>query len=146
MRPDAEEKLFGIEPKWFNRERGPMSFGFEHGDGWASLVEGLLRLAQTRRAAWVGLPQDNPFAPGRFEVRQVLRAPGQTVAAGTTAGATAGMLRFIFVGGDEAFREAAREAEVASGQICEECGQPGSTGPWKHGRLRTLCGRHGGAP
>jgi hypothetical protein len=52
-----------------------------------------------------------------------------------------GTLRIYYNGGSEAFAQAVNEAERASANVCEDCGQPGSTrdvGGW----LRTVCDNH----
>lgn len=128
MRCELEEKLYAIEPGWFDRERGAMAFGFEHDDGWYQLVENLLNLAKERRAAWTGDANKNPFAPGRFSVRQVKQK---------MAG-----LRFYYVGGDEEFERAVREAEKASLLMCEVCGEAGKVDRNNRGAYKTLCEKH----
>jgi hypothetical protein len=128
MRRDLEESLFAVEPGWFDRERGAMAFGFEHGDGWHGIVKGLLDLAARRRAEWPGPVDENPFAPGRFAVRQCKEKLG--------------VLRLYHVGGDADFRAAVARAEEQSARTCEECGAEGRRGPAKRGRVRTLCDAH----
>lgn len=40
------------------------------------------------------------------------------------------------------FYRLVEKTELASATICEECGDPGTTGPNHHGWLRTLCQQH----
>lgn len=51
-----------------------------------------------------------------------------------------GGLRFYVQGGDEYTQGIIAMAEMMSGKVCEECGEPGKT---RHGGwIRTLCDRH----
>lgn len=118
MTPENEEKLFAIEPSWFDRtsmQRSLMCFGFECGDGWFGLVERLLLEAKARG-----------FTAPEFEVAQVKEKLGG--------------LRFHFDGGDAAFRARVSAAEDVSFAVCEVCGQPGVLRGG--GYLRTLCDVH----
>ncbi len=99
----------------------PMSWGFEHGDGWCELIETLCARLDT-------LLQEEPGA--LIKVKQVK--------------VKFGGLRFYYDlhgASDELadnIRQAVDLAEAASGHICERCGRPGSI-ETNVGWLSALC-------
>ena len=110
-------------PKLF--PKGPLTWGFEHGDGWAELVCGLC-------ADLDELLRECPQA--FIEVRQVKEKFGQ--------------LRFYYTahGVSKELRDGLRnlvdKAERASGHICERCGSDAaSLRQTDSGWLATLCPR-----
>ena len=117
MKEELEEKLFAIEPKWFNRtsmQSSLMCFGFDCGDGWYALLERLLLDAKAHE-----MPED-------FQVVQVKSKFGG--------------LRFYTDNAPEHFQARVSEAEAESFRTCEVCGEPGKTGA--RGWIQTLCDAH----
>jgi hypothetical protein len=94
-------------------------FGFECNDGWADLIEGSLRLVQ-HRAELDALD---------VKITQVKEKFGQ--------------LRIYRHGGDECIDSVFEIAQLASGCICELCGEPGEVMNVE-GWLIARCAEHSG--
>lgn len=123
MNQELTKKLFEKYPKIFSGKDKPvtenlMSFGFEHGDGWYKLIDGLCDHIQT-------FLDNNPH----------LNIP-QVVA--TQVKEKFGTLSFYYDGGDEYIRGIISHAEWMSGTICEVCGSMENIG-MTQGWLTTLC-------
>ncbi|WP_283183490.1 MbcA/ParS/Xre antitoxin family protein [Pseudomonas svalbardensis] len=98
---------------------GQSTFGFECNDGWTNLIEATLRL--TRQQA-------------------ELKALDVTV---TQAKEKFGQLRIYHSGSDEIIGSVFEIAQLASGYICELCGNPGEVVSLE-GWLVARCGNHSG--
>ncbi|MEE9103375.1 MbcA/ParS/Xre antitoxin family protein [Pseudomonas nitroreducens] len=101
-------------------EAGPNVFGFECLDGWADLIEGLLRL----------LKRYSEVSQQEIRISQAKEKFGQ--------------LRIYSSGGDEIVDLAIDLVEVISGGICECCGQQGRVSVlegWMQARCETHIGR-----
>lgn len=112
-----EEHVVYLEttyPKIFQGKYG----GFAVGDGWFTLIRNTCQLIQSH-CDW------KPECP-------------QVVAAQVKE--KFGTLRFYYDGGDDYISGVVALAESMSGQLCEDCGKPGSTGG--KGWISTLCHEH----
>lgn len=124
MRKELEQKLVARWPNWFglagNPRLSPMARGFEHGDGWYSI---LWRLCVDLEPMVTELEKETGE---RFEVVQVKEKLGT--------------LRFYVSHHSDAINERITEAQKESSRTCEVCGQPGRTrsGGW----VQTLCDEH----
>ncbi|WP_160106550.1 MbcA/ParS/Xre antitoxin family protein [Pseudomonas izuensis] len=96
---------------------GQATFGFECNDGWADLIEASLRLVQ-RRAELHALDVLVTQAKEKF-----------------------GQLRIYHSGADEGIGSVFEIAQLASGYICELCGEPGKVASLE-GWLVARCGKH----
>jgi hypothetical protein len=108
MKQELQEKLFAIEPRWFNRndlKASLMGFGFEVGDGWFYLLwEGLNQIKSSLQHSGMH---------GPFEVVQVKEKFGT--------------LRFYVHGGTDRIDCIIDNMEFASGIMCERCGNHAQT-------------------
>jgi len=116
MNRENTKKLVERFPKMFGGIHKPMTktamcWGFEHGDGWFSLIWDLCMSIE-------GL-----FPPKNFEVTQVKEKFGT--------------LRFYTLGGTKKIEDKIDEAEINSAKICEWCGKKGKLRG--RGWLLTLC-------
>ncbi|MFJ5296718.1 hypothetical protein ACIQAL_09360 [Pseudomonas sp. NPDC088368] len=108
MSPELEHNLFAKYPELlgYQDDSGvyrPRIWGFEHHDGWYTLLDVLCHSIQKRIES---CPQP------QVSITQVKEKFGE--------------LRFYYSGGDEHIAGAVEFAEHLSSRICEECGQPGS--------------------
>ena len=105
--------------KYYHKKEGrvwPIAWGFEHGDGWLTLVEKLSSVIQYHVEEKQKIDPEFPSV----EVHQCKEKFGK--------------LRFYTNGTDDFVRGAITLAEVMSGKICEICGLPGKlyqTGWWR---------------
>ena len=125
MRQEFDNLLCTRYPKMFINRNGDkrdtcMSWGFECGDGWFTLID---RLCQNIQAY---IDQNPHKQVPQVVVDQVKEKYGT--------------LRFYTTGGDDLTRGMIWFAESMSGKICETCGHPGKvrTGGW----FRALCDEH----
>ncbi|MFK8399150.1 antitoxin Xre/MbcA/ParS toxin-binding domain-containing protein [Pseudomonas sp. BGr12] len=118
-----ERRFAARYPEMLLNQAGPRSnvFGFECLDGWADLIEGLLRLL--KRYSDVN--------------RQEIRI--------SQAKEKFGQLRIYSSGGDEIVDRAIDIVELVSGGICECCGRPGRNSVFE-GWMQTRCASHFGRP
>lgn len=108
MSPELESKLFAKFPELlgFKDDRGVYRarvWGFEHRDGWYTIVNTLCHSIQQR-------VESRPEV--QVGVTQVKEKFGE--------------LRFYYQGGDDHIAGAVSYAELISSRICEECGRPGT--------------------
>lgn len=96
---------------------GQAAFGFECNDGWANLIEATLRLLQ----------QSAELRALEVKVMQAKEKFGQ--------------LRIYHRGGDDGIDSVFEIAHLASGYICELCGEPGKVASLE-GWLVARCGKH----
>ena len=128
MRKDLEEKLVKRFPTWFDLSgdvhRTLMPFGFEHGDGWFSI---LWRLCVDLEPLAAELEKETGE---RFEVVRVKTKLGT--------------LRFYVSHHTDAIDGRIAEVQEESSRTCEICGQPGRlrSGRW----IQTLCDEHAHSP
>jgi hypothetical protein len=99
-----------------------MCWGFEHGDGWYSIIDSLCGNIQNH-IDW--------------QTKQGKTVP-QVVA--TQVKEKFGTLRFYYNGGDDIIDGMVRMAESWSAVACEECGAPGTQN--SRGWIKTLCETH----
>ena len=70
MRKELEEKLFAIEPEFFNRKdmrASLMCFGFECGNGWYPLVDVLIHEAKHRKDNPAFVPNETYVEGSKFD-------------------------------------------------------------------------------
>jgi len=123
MTPDNDRILCEKYPKIFkNRFSSPdescMSFGFECGDGWFTLIDKLCFLLQGKfDVASYGKTEEE-----KEELQPVAEQVKEKF----------GGLRFYMSGGNDEMRGMIQMAESMSFVICEDCGFPGKkrTGGW----------------
>jgi hypothetical protein len=124
MTEDLELKLVKRWPTWFDVDddiqHTLMPFGFEHGDGWFSLV---WRLCAQLEAPVARLEQETGRA---FEVFQVKEKFGG--------------LRFYCNCSNDEIDKLIAAAEQESQRTCDVCGQPGK--PRKGSWILTRCDEH----
>lgn len=128
MDKKLDDYLVKKYPKIFADRNGrvtetAMCWGFEHGDGWFWLLDGLCDAVQG-------------YIDGNNEYREDDKKIPQVVA--TQVKEKFGTLNFYYVGGDDTVRGMVRLAESMSAHVCERCGsttEVGSTAGW----IYTLC-------
>lgn len=161
MSPELDRQLCERYPLIFQHRRGnpretAMCWGFEHGDGWFTLLDTLCALlyAPYRQAveAYEYAREYEGQAPWKgAEVvtavdverkRLAMRDAAEAVPRALQVKEKFGLLRFYVYGGNDRTYDYIEFAEAMSGRICEECGAPGVLrgGGW----LRTLCDGHAG--
>lgn len=99
-----------------------MCWGFECGDGWYHIIDGLCKLIENQR-------YHNELNKKEMSPVVALQVKEKY-----------GTLRFYYSGGDEYIDGAVSMAERMSAVTCEACGKPGTIrgGSW----IRTLCDEH----
>ena len=117
--------LLAIEPGWFGSKGHPF-WGFEHGPGWAKIIERGLGIIKNWQENWSGDKKNNPYSIDNFKVTQVKEKFGS--------------LRFYTYGGDEKVHGLIAMMEAMCEITCEECGLPGviNTDGW----AKCLCKLH----
>lgn len=129
--------------------RSLMGFGFACGDGWFSLVEGLLEFAEHKAKRWSEVVEIRKRleAEGRFVEKQhgwiteyFQRYPTDPFENFEVVQVKEkfGGLRFYCFGGNDEFRGAVDFAEQLSFRICEECGSLGDL-MVRDGWYKTMC-------
>lgn len=155
MSPELEKQLYEKYPEIFERTNGEMPFGFEHGDGWYTIIDALCTIfmhpVKTRRErlAWlenIGVGNEKwsngdkityaEINEAKFKLDQALRELPRA----TQVKEKFGGLRFYVDKANDEQCAAIEFAEVMSVRMCEECGSPGT--PRKGGWVRTLCDKH----
>lgn len=99
MNDDKTKEIIQKYPKIFKE-----NFWFEHGDGWYEIIDNLCYKIQSYVDDFDHVEQ--------VEASQVKEKFGS--------------LRFYIYNGDDFIHKLIDEAEVKSGQTCEDCGAPGS--------------------
>ena len=121
MKRELEDKICKEFPTFFHREKSVkeslMAFGFEHGDGWYSIIHSLC--TDIKKIL-------EKYSDSEFEVIQVKEKFGT--------------LRFYVSGGCEKIEKRIMKAERQSARACEVCGKPGKLRG--HGWLYTACEEH----
>lgn len=159
MSPELDKQLCERYPLIFKDRRASMRktamcWGFEHGDGWFTLLNTLCSLLywpyeqaveeyeSARKhegtAPWKGA--DVITAVDVERKRLAMKAAADAIPVAVQVKEKFGTLRFYVNGGNEKAYNYIEFAEALSGSTCEECGAPGTTrgGGW----IRTLCDRH----
>ena len=138
MSPELDKKLCEKYPKIFrdrhaNMTETAMCWGFDHGDGWYHLIDGLCHTIQSHidsNQETIHWYYENGKEPPE-EIPQVVATQVKEKYA---------TLRFYYYGGDSHIAGAVHAIEVMSRHVCEECGKPGEVRD--DGWLRTLCDEH----
>ncbi len=115
MSPELDAKLCAAFPLLYADRNKPMRetcmcWGFEHGDGWFSIIWDLSEKLERMIAALD--PADFPEGYGLPRASQVKEKYGT--------------LRFYMTASTDEMEDAIREAEKLSARTCERCGAPGS--------------------
>ena len=174
MREDLDKALVERFPKLFRDRYAPMSetcmcWGFEHDDGWFSIISTLCANIQHhidwQRKQRVGVllynralsraikgdygPASRLSAWQQTQIDEALEDPEpqlRTVPAAVHQVVVRqvkekfGTLRFYYDGGDDKIDGMVRMAESMSAVICEQCGAPGTVGGSRW--ISTLCETH----
>ena len=127
MKRELQKQLFDNYPDLFKEKDLPpdqsnMCFGFECDDGWYDLINTLCHLIKHYDKQQTNKPNYKPVV-----VQQVKEKFGG--------------LRFYYYGGDDIIAGMVSFAEAMSQQICEKCGNKGTTN-WKRSWVKTLCEEH----
>lgn len=124
MKRELEQKLIEGWPKWFNfkgnLQQTLMPLGFEHGDGWFSL---LWRLCEDLEPLVVQYEDETGH---QFQLVQVKEKFGA--------------LRFYVENANDVIRQRIELAELESSNTCEVCGEPGVSR--SDGWIKTRCDAH----
>lgn len=118
MTPEHTKYLYSTYPALYAQHALDMTqtcmcWGFEHGDGWFDIINGLSR-----------------------KITEIDKRDGTTTKA-VQVKEKYGTLRFYEDGGNDAVEAAIEEAENRSAVTCERCGKPGKLrGGWW---VSTLC-------
>ncbi len=159
MSPELDKQLCERYPLIFKDRRASMRrtamcWGFEHGDGWFTLLNTLCSLLywpyeqaveeyeyarkHEGTAPWNGA--DVITAVDVERKRLAMSAAADEIPVAVQVKEKFGTLRFYVHGGSEKAHAYIEFAEALSGSTCEECGAPGKTrgGGW----IRTLCDHH----
>jgi len=130
MNEEFEKTIYSRYPKLFKnvtKPDRPMDFfwGCEHEAGWFNIVDSLCKEI-VRHIDWKhrDTPEDERPYPVVQQVKEKF-----------------GGLRFYYYGGDDIIAGMVSFAEAMSQQICEKCGNKGTTN-WKRSWVKTLCEEH----
>jgi hypothetical protein len=145
MKEELDRKLCEKYPLLFKNRHAPMTetcmcFGFEHGDGWYSIIDNLCENIQNhidwshKHKAW-SLDWNEEHPDKQIGVGEIV--PQVVV---DQVKSKFGTLRFYYSGGDDAIDGMVRMAESMSGVLCEECGDLVENRV--HGRGCKLCDTH----
>ena len=127
MRKELDEALCAKYPEIFSDRNGDMRttamcWGFECGDGWYNIIDGLCATIQNR------------------EYNQKLNKKEFAPVVAAQVKEKYGTLRFYLSHEDEYISGVIAMAEYMSGRTCETCGAPGKSRD--SGWIRTLCDEH----
>jgi hypothetical protein len=124
MTRELQQKLIERWPTWFDfngdLQHTLMPLGFEHDDGWFSLLWRLCEDIEPLVAEYEG------ETGHQFQVVQVKEKFGG--------------LRFYMENATDVIRQRIELAEMDSSNTCEVCGKPGMRR--SHGRIQTFCDEH----
>lgn len=141
MSPELDKQLCEKYPKIFANRNADMRttamcWGFEHGDGWYTIIDALCANIQghvdyvnKRRELLLKSNEFNHKIPD--EVHQVVAVQVKE---------KFGTLRFYIDGGDDVVYALINMAESMSARMCEKCGAPGKRRG--HGWIYTACDQH----
>ena len=130
-----------------------MCWGFEVGDGWFNILNGLSISIQghingrtmerwrrrKQKREWKAMSYEEQMKHTWMCEEMEPRVPQVTV---TQVKEKFGTLRFYYNGGDEAIENFIHMAEVMTYVTCDECGAPGRLGG--KGWISVKCKKHGG--
>ena len=122
MKQELQKTLFEKYPEFFEYLKNeeplirPMEFGFECGDGWYTIIEGLMRSIQTYIQT-----EKKDIAIDLLQVKEKF-----------------GGLRFYIYEGDDYINELIRLTEELSYETCEFCGTTNNIGRTR-GWIFTIC-------
>ena len=127
MREELDRQLCEKYPLIFaDRNKSMMEscmfWGFEHGDGWYQIIDGLCANIQ-HHIDWKNKQGEKVPQVVAQQVKEKF-----------------GTLRFYYNGGDDVIDGMVRMAESWSAVACEECGAPGTQN--SQGWIKTLCETH----
>jgi hypothetical protein len=127
MRKELDEALCAKYPEIFRDRNGDMRttamcWGFECGDGWYNIIDGLCATIQNR------------------EYNQKLNKKEFAPVVAAQVKEKYGTLRFYYSGGDDYIDGAVSMAEYMSEVTCEKCGAPGKL--QSYGWAYTACDEH----
>lgn len=158
MKEQYDDYLCRTYPKLYKERRMSMQqtcmcWGFEVGDGWFNILNGLSSAIQCHinhrtRERWRIRKEIRKYAAMSAEAKlknewmDKVMPPRVYQVVATQVKEKFGSLRFYYSGGDEAIHNFVFTAECMTYVTCEECGAPGtmSHGGW----MSVKCQEHGG--
>lgn len=159
MKKEYDNYLCRTYPKIFKDRRADVTkscfaFGFEIGDGWFNIINGLALIIQghidsVTRERWRIRKNKRKYAAMSDEDKVTFAYMADAVAPERVQQVVVsqvkekfGALRFYYYGGDDAVHNYVSMAEAMSYVTCEECGAPGKVN--RDGWISVRCVEHGG--